>query len=100
MTFSEILEHLKNGECVRRNAWKPNLIAVKQINADIPNNVISNMQSLPQSAKNVLKSHVSLGYRNQCLIIEINDDGAIATNYVPNWNDIFADDWMVAENEF
>ncbi len=23
-----------------------------------------------------------------------------ATNYVPNWNDIFADDWMVVENEF
>lgn len=99
MTFSEVLEALKEGLCVRRASWHCNKFAVRQVNADIPNNIIPNMQSLPQEAKKLLRTK-NLEYRNQCLIITLLETTAKATNFVPNWNDIFADDWMIVENEF
>jgi hypothetical protein len=99
MTFSEILDELKSGMCVRRAAWHCNKFIVKQNDADIPNSVVPNMQSLPQEAKKLIRTK-NLEYRNQCLMCTILDTTIKATNYVPNWNDIFADDWMVVENEF
>lgn len=99
LNFGEALEALKDGMCVRRASWNCNKFAVKQINADIPNNVIPNMQSLPQEAKRMLRTK-NLEYREQCLIVTLLESAARATNYVPNWVDIFSEDWMIVENEF
>lgn len=99
LSFSDALDALKNGLCIRRASWHCNKFAVKQVNADIPNNVIPTMQSLPQEAKKLLRTK-NLEYRNQCLMVTLLESTAKATNYVPNWNDIFSDDWMIVENEF
>lgn len=32
---------------------------------------------------------------NQCLVIKRFPSSSVATNYVPDWNDMFAKDWMV-----
>ena len=33
--------------------------------------------------------------RDQCLIVKQYPSSTVATNYVPDWNDMFAKDWMV-----
>ena len=54
------------------------------------------MQSLPQSAKNILMSRENphIDYTNQMLII--NPDGR-ADSWVPSSSDIFAEDWEVID---
>ena len=99
MTFSEVLEHLKEGKCVRRANWNCNRFVLKQVDADIPHTVVPNMQSLPNEGKRMIGNR-DIEYRNQCLSIVKFDTKVIATNYVPNWNDIFADDWQLVENEY
>lgn len=58
--------------------------------------IIPNMQSLPQSAKDILMSRENphIDYTNQMLII--NPDGR-ADSWVPSSSDIFAEDWEVIE---
>ena len=67
---------------------------VKQVPAHITGDIIPNMQSLPQSAKNILMSRENphIDYTNQMLII--NPDGR-ADSWVPSSSDIFAEDWEV-----
>lgn len=95
--FGEALEHLKNGLAVTRHAWENNMFVVKQINADIDEKVIPHMTSLPQKVKElILQTECkSISYQQQCLIVQLTDNGNIATNYIPNWIDIFADDWTI-----
>ena len=52
------------------------------------------MQSLPQSAKNILMSRENphIDYTNQMLII--HPDGR-ADSWVPSSSDVFAEDWEV-----
>ena len=59
------------------------------------------MQSLPQHAKNLLNAFGvgSISYRSQCLLVEQAGDGNGATNYVPDWVDMFAKDWFVLGGE-
>ena len=63
--------------------------------------VVPKMQSLPQHAKNLLNAFGvgSISYRSQCLLIEQAGDGNGATNYVPDWVDMFAKDWFVLGGE-
>jgi hypothetical protein len=70
---------------------------VKQIDSDIPAEVVPKMQSLPDSAKEIInKTHrEDIHYLNQCLMIVQDTETSVATNYVPDWNDMFAKDWMV-----
>lgn len=42
-----------------------------------------------------LKANKDIHYRNQCLVIKRFPSSSVATNYVPDWNDMFAKDWMV-----
>lgn len=65
---------------------------VKQIPAHITKDVIPNMQSLPQIAKDILmaRSDAHIDYTNQMLII--NPDGR-ADSWVPSSSDVFAEDW-------
>lgn len=99
MTFGEALEELKKGNCVRRANWHCNKFILKQVDADIDHTIIPNMQSLPHGGKKLIGNR-DLKYRNQCLMVTLIETTANATNYVPNWNDIFADDWQLVENEF
>lgn len=89
---------LKLGLAVRRKGWNgKGLFVVKQIPSHITSDIIPKMQSLPQSAKNILMSRENphIDYTNQMLII--NPDGR-ADSWVPSVSDIFADDWEIAND--
>lgn len=97
MSFGEALQALEAGKCVARKGWITTCFVVKQIDSDISAEVVPKMQSLPQHAKNLLNAFGvgSISYRSQCLLIEQAGDGNGATNYVPDWVDMFAKDWFV-----
>lgn len=99
MTFGDALELLKEGYPVYRNLWGGNIYIVKQINTDISSNVVPKMLSLPPIAKELVakSGDGTIAYRQQCLKITIRNqesDGVLATNYVPDWIDMFAEDWQ------
>ena len=99
MSFGAAINCLKAGIAVRRKGWNgKGLFVVKQIPAHIEADIIPKMQSLPQSAKNILMSRENphIDYTNQMLII--NPDGR-ADSWVPSSSDVFADDWEVVNDE-
>ena len=96
MGIAGAVNALKLGLAVRRKGWNgKGLFVVKQIPSHITSDIIPKMQSLPQSAKNILMSRENphIDYTNQMLII--NPDGR-ADSWVPSVSDIFADDWEIA----
>lgn len=97
MNFGQAIEALKEGKAIQREGWNgKGLFVVKQVPAVIGANIIPNMQSLPQSAKNILMSREvpEIKYTNQMLII--NPDGR-ADSWVPSSSDVFAEDWCIYE---
>ena len=95
MNFGEALEALKNGEAVQREGWNgKGLFVIKQVPAQIGKDIISNMQSLPQRAKDILMNREAnfINYTNQMLIINL--DGR-ADSWVPSSSDCFAEDWEI-----
>lgn len=71
---------------------------VKQVPSHITGDIIPNMQSLPQSAKDILMSRENphIDYINQILII--HPDGR-ADSWTASSSDIFADDWEIVMEE-
>lgn len=91
--FGTAIKFLKAGGAIRRAGWNgKGLFVIKQVPASIKEDVIPNMQSLPQIAKDILMSRNSphIDYTNQMLII--NQDGR-ADSWVPSSSDVFAEDW-------
>lgn len=97
LSFGEALQALEAGKCIRRESWVGDKFVVKQIDSDIPAEVVPKMQSFPDSAKQFIgkTANGDIHYRNQCLIVKQYPSSTVATNYVPDWNDMFAKDWMV-----
>lgn len=97
LSFGEALQALEAGKCVRRESWVGDKFVVKQIDSDIPAEVVPKMQSIPDSAKQFIgkTANGDIHYRNQCLIVKQYPSSTVATNYVPDWNDMFAKDWIV-----
>lgn len=97
LSFGEALQALEAGKCVRRESWIGDKFVVKQIDSDISAEIVPKMQSLPDSAKELIgkTADKDIHYRNQCLVIKRFPSSSVATNYVPDWNDMFAKDWMV-----
>ena len=92
-TFGTTLLYLKAGMAVRRAGWNgKGLFVVKQVPAHITADIIPNMQSLPQSAKDIIMARAEphIAYTNQMLII--HPDGR-ADSWVPSSSDVFAEDW-------
>ena len=97
VNFGGAIDLLKAGLAVRRKGWNgKGLFIVKQVPSHVTGEIIPNMQSLPQSAKDILMSRENphIDYTNQMLII--NPDGR-ADSWVPSSSDIFAEDWEVIE---
>ena len=95
VNFGGAIELLKEGLAVRRKGWNgKGLFIVKQVPSHITGDIIPKMQSLPQSAKDILMSRENphIDYTNQMLII--NPDGR-ADSWVPSVSDVFAEDWEV-----
>lgn len=100
MKFGEALELLSDGYPVYRESWDSYTYIVKQINSNIIKDIVPKMQSLPDLAKKLVLENGdgSISYKQQCLKITIKDkggNGAVATNYIPDWIDMFAEDWKV-----
>lgn len=92
-TFGTAVLFLKAGMAVRRAGWNgKGLFVVKQVPSHITADIIPNMQSLPQSAKDIImaRKEPHIDYSNQMLII--NPDGR-ADSWVPSSSDVFAEDW-------
>ena len=93
--FGDAIEVLKQGGTIRRKGWNgKGLFVVKQIPAHITEEIIPKMQSLPQSAKDIIMARENkvIDYTSQMLII--NPDGR-ADSWVPSVSDVFAEDWEV-----
>lgn len=97
MTFGDAIEVLKQGRAIRRSGWNGKGLSVfKQVPAHIESDIIPKMQSLPQSAKDlILKSKGFIDYTSQCLIY--NENTGRADSWVPSISDVFAEDWEIVQ---
>lgn len=96
MSFGIAIWALKFGLAIRRSGWN-GLFVIKQIPAHIGSDVIPKMQSLPQSAKDlILKGKGFVDYTSQCLIY--NENTGRADSWVPSISDVFAEDWEIVNN--
>ena len=97
ISFGSAIALLKSGFALRRSGWNgKNLFVIKQVPAHIESDVIPNMQSLPQSAKDlILGGKGYIDYTSQCLIY--NGNTGRADSWVPSISDVFADDWELVE---
>lgn len=97
MGFGDAIEVLKQGGAIRRSGWNGRgLFVIKQVPAHIESDIIPKMQSLPQSAKNlILKGKGFIDYTSQCLIY--NESTGRADSWVPSISDVFAEDWEIVE---
>ena len=94
MNFGLIIEALKQGKLAQRESWNgKGMFIMKQIPAEIGLDIIPKMQSVQQSAKDILINRgTTLKYENQMLIIK--EDGT-ADSWVPSSSDVFAEDWII-----
>ena len=97
LTFGDAIKLLSKGHALRRSGWNgKNLFVIKQVPAHIESNIIPNMQSLPQSAKDlILNGKGFIDYTSQCLIY--NGNTGRADSWVPSISDVFAEDWELVE---
>lgn len=105
MKFSDVIDALQKGGIATRHAtpafsgkW-----IVKQIPQTVPADVVPKMTSLPDIIKPMIgtigledEAKGSISYHDQVIIVTLRDDERVsATYYIPTWEDIFAEDWMV-----
>lgn len=97
LNFGQAIEYLKAGLAIRREGWNgKGLFVIKQVPAHIESDIIPKMQSLPQSAKDlILKGKGFIDYTSQCLIY--NETTGRADSWVPSISDVFAEDWEIVE---
>lgn len=97
MGFGDAIEVLKQGGTVRRSGWNgKGLMVFKQVPAHIESDIIPKMQSLSQSAKDlILRSKGFIDYTSQCLIY--NENNGRADSWVPSISDVFAEDLEIVE---
>lgn len=97
MSFGIAIQALKFGLAIRRSGWNgKGLFVVKQVPARIGSDVIPKMQSLPQSAKDlILAGKGFIDYTSQCLIY--NENTGRADSWVPSISDVFAEDWEIVK---
>lgn len=95
MGFGKAIQALKSGLAIRRSGWNgKGLFVIKQVPSHITGDIIPKMQSLPQSAKDILmkRENPHIDYTNQTLIV--NPDGR-ADSWIPSSSDVFAEDWEI-----
>ena len=98
-SFGQALFTLKHyGRPVARECWGKDAFITLQNDSHIPKEVVPNMQSLHYCAKDIIKKlgDGSIKYHAQCSIVFPNrPDGLTATNYIPDWEDMLAEDWVI-----
>lgn len=99
MSFGIAIQALKFGLSVAREGWNgKNLCVFKQVPAHIGSDIIPKMQSLPDTAKEIiLGGNGFIDYTSQCLIY--NKETGRADSWVPSISDVFAEDWYIVKSE-
>jgi len=100
--FANALEALKQGKKIQRLGWNgKDLFVFMQVPSAIPANVVSKMQSLPQSVKDEFQKRFNypniqdgIHYSNQLAIVKPNSE---INGWVPSVSDLLADDWIVLD---
>lgn len=98
MNFGEAIERVKTRSYIARRAnWDDDMFIFAQVPADINEETIPKMQSLPEVVKReIIEAGItSLSYQNQICKF---DNGNI-TYYTPTGNEIFADDWETKSDD-
>lgn len=98
MNFGEAIERVKTRSYIARRAnWDDDTFIFAQIPANINEETIPKMQSLPEVVKRKITEAgiTSLSYQNQICKF---DNGNI-TYYTPTGNKIFADDWETKSDD-
>lgn len=98
MNFGETIERVKTRSYIARRAnWYDDMFIFAQIPANINEETIPKMQSLPEVVKREITEAgiTSLSYQNQICKF---DNGDI-TYYTPTDDEIFADDWETKSDD-
>lgn len=98
MNFGKAIERVKTRSYIARRAnWDDDVFIFSQVPADINEETIPKMQSLPDVVKREITEAgiTSLSYQNQICKF---DNGNI-TYYTPTGNEIFADDWETKSDD-
>lgn len=98
MNFGNAIERVKTRSYIARRAnWDDDMFIFAQIPANINEETIPKMQSLPEVVKReIIEAGItSLSYQNQICKF---DNGNI-TYYTPTGNEIFADDWETKSDD-
>ena len=105
MKFAEVIDGLKEGRAFSRQteSWWGKCI-VRQIPQTVPKEVVPKMTSLPECLKAPISTIGSdpdllgtITFHDQVLIVTLNDSAPVsATSFIPTWEDIFAEDWVLS----
>ena len=102
--FAEAIECLRYGGTANRQAWYEigDMEVMMQIPQRISKDIVPKMTSVQEHIKPKISTvgSAEIEYHDQVIIITFVDDEktpARATYYIPTWEDIFADDWVLSE---
>lgn len=98
MNFGKAIECVKTRSYIARRAnWDDDVFIFAQVPADINEETIPKMQSLPEVVKREITEAgiTSLSYQNQICKF----DNCNITYYTPTGNEIFADDWETKSDD-
>lgn len=98
MNFREAIERVNTRSYIARcTNWDYDVFIFAQVLADINEETIPKMQSLPEVVKREITEagFTSLSYQNQICKF----DNGIITYYTPTGNEIFSDDWETKSND-
>ena len=94
MKFTEVANDFENGEVIYRKAWDESIVVFKQIPANITEDIIPKMTSVPPQAKAmILQSAKCIKYRHQAIQYDMSNGRA--TYWIPTITDLAAKDWEV-----
>lgn len=96
LPFGEAIWALKRGEMIQREGWNgKGLFVFMQVPAEIGEEIIPKMQSLPRSVKDEFnKRGGSITYQNQMALVY--PDNSIH-GWAPSANDTLAEDWCILD---
>lgn len=92
MNFGKAIERVKTRSYIARRAnWDDDVFIFAQVPANINEETIPKMQSLPEVVKReIIEAGItSLSYQNQICKFDSGD----ITYYTPTGDEIFSDDW-------
>lgn len=98
MNFGKAIERVKTRSYIaRRFNWDDDTFIFAQIPANINEETIPKMQSLPEVVKREIieLGFISLDYQNQICKF----DNGVITYFTPTGNEIFADDWETKSDD-